>query len=459
MQRRFSIKNIVALGALLVLAWLGYKMFPGSSKPPSLNFSTTQVRRGDIGLSLALSGVVKPLRTLKLTSSVGAKIKAVYVKDGQLVHRGQLILEFDEEELKSRLASARVRYLKAQTDIKTVENWRSSPSYVDTKANMELRQVELGVKEKEYTQNQQLYQAKAISKQDLERSKLELDRAKSELDKSKAQLVETEAKGGTQALQEAQAGLIVAEIALREARENLADKDLRAPEVGIIHFGQLEGQGAKGAQSAELSLSPKSSVSPGQLLFTIESHDQLAAEVYVNEYDIHKVHPDQMCMIKLRALPDVPLEGRVDSISTEFADKLAAFKVVCRILPAPGRQNTTEKTAPAPGKNTPNILPGPASAEQKDTNANIIVGMSTSVSIPLEARRDVLIVPVTALVKQNNTSGVFVMKNGNPVFTAVQVGMVSQNEAEITEGLEEDQEILEEVPGKLLEKPSPAGEE
>ena len=124
-----------------------------------------------------------------------------------------------EEELKSRLASARVAYLKAQTEIKTVENWRSSPSYVDTKASMELRQVELGVKEKEYTQNQQLYQAKAISKQDLERSKLELDRTKSELDKSKAQLVETEAKGGTQALQEAQAGLIVAEIALREARK------------------------------------------------------------------------------------------------------------------------------------------------------------------------------------------------------------------------------------------------
>ena len=36
MQRRFSIKNIVALGALLVLAWLGYKMFPGSSKPPEV---------------------------------------------------------------------------------------------------------------------------------------------------------------------------------------------------------------------------------------------------------------------------------------------------------------------------------------------------------------------------------------------------------------------------------------
>ncbi len=53
----------------------------------------------------------------------------------------------------------------------------------------------------------------------------------------------------------------------------------------------------------------------------------------------------------------------------------------------------------------------------------------------------------------------FVMEPGKPVFTQVKVGIISPDEAEIGEGLEEGQEILEEMPAKLLEKPSVSGGE
>ncbi len=111
---------------------------------------------------------------------------------------------------------------------------------------MEINQVELATKEREYSQNQELYQAKAISKQDLERSKLELERARADLAKAKAQMIDSEKKSGPQALQEVQAELVAAEVALREARESLAHKDIRAPETGIVNLRRSGGEGSEG---------------------------------------------------------------------------------------------------------------------------------------------------------------------------------------------------------------------
>jgi hypothetical protein len=148
-------------------------------------------------------------------------------------------------------------------------------------------------------------------------------------------------------------------------------------------------------------------------------------------------------------------EGRVDSVTTEFVDKLTAFKVRCRILPSSGRQKSgkeQDEETNSPGVSPPKTPDGGAAPQ-------MIVGMTTNVAIPLERKTDVLLVPISALVRRNSTSGVFVMDNGKPVFTEVKTGIVSQNEAEIIEGLEEGQEILEEVPGKLLEKPSFSGGE
>ncbi len=76
---------------------------------------------------LQLSGTVKPLYTLKVISQVGAKIQAIHVKDGELVTKGQLLLEFDLDELKGKLASARAASLRPKAVLKEVENWRSSP--------------------------------------------------------------------------------------------------------------------------------------------------------------------------------------------------------------------------------------------------------------------------------------------------------------------------------------------
>jgi hypothetical protein len=192
------------------------------------------------------------------------------------------------------------------------------------------------------------------------------------------------------------------------------------------------------------------------VLFSLESHDQLAVEVFVNEEDILKVHPGQPCAIRLPALPGDKFGGQVESITpTEIGDRFTAFKVRCRILPLAGKENTPNKEQDL--ESQPPRISSDKMPPVTGSGSQMIVGMRSNVTIPLEERTNVLIIPITSLVKKNGTPGVFAMNKVKPVFTPVKVGVVSQNAAEIIEGLDEGQEILEEVPGKLLEQSSFSG--
>ena len=455
MRWPFSRKILLMVVVVLVLVIVGSKLLFRRSTGPLGSVTTCEVRTGDIGRMLQLSGTIRPLVTWKVASLAGAKIETVAVKDGDQVKKGQLLIGLDKDELTAKLATAKAAFLKAKENLKHILNWRSSPAYIDAKAKVESGQTELESKEQRYEQNQQLYAAKAISKQDLDRSKLELDKARADLNKARANMAETEEKGGHQAVEQAQAEYTAAKLALREAEENLANKDIRAPATGIATFAQSgAGQGGRGNPGVESTLTENSSVSPGQVLFEVQSHEQLAVDVYVSETDFLKINIGDPCIIAVPAIPGAAFPGKVHSLTTEISDKVTTFKLRCEILPPDSTMmGKSKKEEPAPNSSEK------MEAKNNNTLKQVKVGMTAHVMIPLEKKSAVLLVPVSSLVKQGGRTGVFSMKTGKPVFTPVQVGIISQNRAEIVRGLTKGQRILMNVPEKLLEKPVGSGDD
>ena len=63
--------------------------------------------------------------------------------------------------------------------------------------------------------------------------------------------------------------------------------------------------------------------------------------------------------------------------------------------------------------------------------------MSADVVLPIEVHRNVLLVPRTALLNENGSSFLFVVRNGKAVKRAVEVGLTDEWNAEITEGITE----------------------
>jgi multidrug efflux pump subunit AcrA (membrane-fusion protein) len=444
MRRFLSFKVLLATVGVVALAILGYSLWPRPSAEDLGDLRTRRVTLGGIGRMAYVSGTIKPLVTRKVASSVGAKIKKILVKDGDLVAKGQILIQLDEDELTAKLAKARAQYLRTLSLLREIQNWHSSPSFIEARSGLETHQMDFESKQREYEQNQQLYKAKAIARQDLDRSKNEMERARVELEKARAQLAQSRIKGGPDALKEGEANFTAAKLGLREAQEALAHKDIRSPVAGVLRFSQpnLGGGGGKmgSMPKGESTLTENSSVSPGQVLFHIESHEHLGVEVFIQESDALLIKPDHPCFFSLAAHPETSFPGLVESVSVDIQDKFSRFIAKCRIV----QPDTTFEDLHSPGN-----------AENDGTKRPklpIKVGMMANIAIPLEKKTDVLLVPVTALVKEGGRTGVFLMNKGKPVFHEVKVGIVNQDEAEITEGLQEGQVVLTEVPGKLLKK-------
>jgi HlyD family secretion protein len=191
---------------------------------------------------------------------------------------------------------------------------------------------------------------------------------------------------------------------------------------------------------------------PGTVIMTVSDMSIIEAEVEVDETDIAEVKLDQKAQIKIDAFPDTTFEGKVTEIGHTAQisgmgtqDQVTNFIVKVMLL-----------------NEVPAIRPG----------------MSASVDITTNSRKDVLSVPIQAVVmreegdtlsvkkskeqgavastdslseekpkkkgkeEKKEVEGVFVVKDNHAKFEKVTTGIADQQNIEITSGLEDGQTVV-----------------
>ncbi|MGB4703827.1 MAG: efflux RND transporter periplasmic adaptor subunit [Candidatus Saccharicenans sp.] len=175
---------------------------------------------------------------------------------------------------------------------------------------------------------------------------------------------------------------------------------------------------------------------PGTVLLTIADLSIMEVEVEVDETDVVNVKPGQLARVRVDAFPEQIFQGRVTEIGSSALEKLTAgsresrnFKVVITL---------------------------------EDTDHQLKPGLSASADIIVAEKKDVLAVPIAALVirqpektgegqkgaastpteKQKEEEGVFVVANNRAKFQPVKKGIMGGMMVEILSGLEEGQEIV-----------------
>lgn len=74
--------------------------------PRAVPVSTADVRKGDIGVYINALGTVTPVYTVIVTSRVQGEIVDVYYREGQLVHKGDPLLDIDPRPYQAQLTEA-----------------------------------------------------------------------------------------------------------------------------------------------------------------------------------------------------------------------------------------------------------------------------------------------------------------------------------------------------------------
>ncbi len=259
------------------------------------------------------------------------------------------------------------------------------------KTQLNAKQVALSVAESNYQRLSKLYNQKSTSLSDLESAKNELATARANLEDVKSQIQ-------------------VAEIAVNTAKTNLGYTKITSPIDGIIvSIPVSEGQTVNANQSSPT-------------IVQVADLSKALIKLEIAEGDIAQVKADQAVSFNTLAEPNRRYQGKIKSIDpalTTLTDN-----------------NYTEES----GNST--AVYYYANVIVDNPEMSLRIGMTTQGKVVISEKKNVLLVPTTAIKKQGKEKIIQVLENGKSVEKIVQTGLADSQYTEIISGLNEGEKVI-----------------
>lgn len=262
---KFRYVALSAVGA--ALAW-GCKDAP----PPPI-YQAVPVTTRDIVVSASAAGAIEPITTVEVKSKASGEIREVAVETGDVVHKGQRLVQVDQ-----RVPSNALKQAEADLDV--------AKAQVDN-AQSQLRRSE------------ELYKTQSITEQEYESAKLTAANAKAQL--------------------------VRAQRSLDDAQISFDDTDVRAPIDGVVIERTVE--------VGTVIASATNNVSGGTVLLKMANLDTVQVRSLVDETDIGKIQAGMPVTITVDAYPNRPFEGSVLKVEPQATTQqnVTMFPVLVRI--------------------------------------------------------------------------------------------------------------------------------
>ena len=359
-------KILVTLGilAVLIAPVALKKMRGGEVKEAEIQAAETRV----ITPTILASGSLTYQTEIRMVSEVMGRVKSLNVKEGDLVKQGDLLLRLDPATVQAQVDALEAGLRQSRL---AIDRQKVSADTLETK----------------WKRYQQLRESGVIDANTYDEIRTQRDQSKVDLSSSMQQALQTEAQ-------------------LKQAREQLAKTELRAPISGRVT--QLT------IKIGETAVPSVTSIA-GSDLMIIADTSNLYAEVNVNETDVARVVPGQEARIVPAAFPDSSWKGTVETVAV------------------------SPRQVAGQGKSYPVKIRLSASDDLK-----FHTGMSARAEIATRGTdaKPVLAVPVQAVrydeAEERDApakASVFVVKDGKVVKRAVETDIADDSYISITRGL------------------------
>lgn len=144
---------------------------------------------------LSYTGIVKSEETKKLSFKSSGKLARILVKKGEAVKKGQVLAELDKTDLLFAAEASQNQFEAAKAQYDKAVNGAQPEDVKSLELNVKKAQDAWTYSQDSYKRIEALYEANAVSKNDLDKAKLDLDIKESEL--SQAQEAYNKTKNGT----------------------------------------------------------------------------------------------------------------------------------------------------------------------------------------------------------------------------------------------------------------------
>ncbi len=395
--------------AAIVVIFIIVKVVTGGQKP--VEVSTEKVTARTITEVVSVTGKIQPEFEVKISPDVSGEITEMFVKEGDSVTKGQLLLRINPELYQTTMSQ-----LKANLD--NAKAGLAGSEAQQIKAKMALAQSEINFK-----RQKQLHEQKVISDQEFENARLQFENSQADYTIASKNILS------------AQFNVKSLMARVEEGSKNLGRTSIYAPASGIVTQLNSE-KGERVVGTAQMA---------GTEIMRISNLNIMEVQVNINENDIVRVHKGDSADIKVDAYTDRVFKGIVTEIAnsakfnvaTNMNEQVTNYTVKVRLLQSSYRDLITAKSTQA-----------------------FFPGMTASVDIKSVTKTNVLSIPISSLTTRNPeiqkdgdkpqkkettiSTWVFLNINGNAKAVKVKTGIQDIDYFEVLEGLKLGDEVISE---------------
>ncbi len=367
----------IAAAIVIIFAFVFFNL--KAQREKTVKVTVEKVKKQDLTATVSASGEVKPKKNVNISAHVSGRIIKISVEEGQRVKSGDFLLKLDSTQYEAY----------ADRDRAMIHAYKAEL----TKADAQLKKDENFFK-----RQKKLYDEKLISGEQLEAAETQYDISKAQHEAIRFQIKQAEAS-------------------LQSTLDTLSKTVYHSPIEGIITSLRIE--------EGEIAMIGTMN-NPGTVLMTIADLSVMEVEVEVDETDVIGLKLGQDADIKIDALPDQTIKGKVTEIGSSALQKSTSsqeskdFKVVITL------ENPPQDLKP---------------------------GLSASADIITAKKTDVLAIPISALVSREKKEedqkkedeqeeGIYIVKDSRVKFHPIKKGIMGELMIEVTWGLEEGQEVV-----------------
>ena len=374
-----KIRRLLTLAViLLTVVGCAVALYARREKKPV--YMTVPVHRGTIEQTVLASGTMESDNMVSVGAQVSGQLKTLKVDLGDTVKAGQLVAEIDSLPQQNAL-----RTKNAALDV--------------VLAQKKAKEATLHQAEQTYARQTKMLKGEASSREDFDAAEANLHTIKAEIAALDAQIEQ-------------------ARIAVDNARLDLGYTKISSPIDGIVvAVVTKEGQTVNANQTAPT-------------IIKVARLDRMSIRVEISEADVVKVKPGQRVYFTILGEPDKHYPATLKSIE-----------------PAPESvaKETSSSSTSTSSSTSSTAIYYIGILDVPNVDGKLRISMTAQVNIVLAEANDVLLIPSAALGKKNPDGRYMVQVESAPgqiVDQSVQIGMNTNVDAEVLDGLQDGQKVV-----------------
>ena len=410
LPRRPVVYVLTACGVAILCLYLLAIGRHASGPPAARGVKETAVTvatvvKGPLESLTSLPGVVEPENQATLSAKTGGRVSWIGVKLGDSVKRGTPLLELDCEEVKAQLRQARGGLDAARANLARLLAGSRPEELKQAEAQLKQAEANLENARKDFERMKVLFEAGAVSEQQLDGARLKLSVAEAQHEVAVQQHLM--AKGGptAEAIQAARAQVEQAEGAVQLFESQLANARLISPIDGRVSM-----------------ISPKVGevVAPGVPLVSVTDVSNLYVAVGVPEKLIGLISTGQIVSVKVSSVAAEPFKGEITNIGPATDQRTKLFPVKIRL----------EETVPSPS--------------DRVLETRLRPGMYAETLFPEHRITEALLIPARSVFQADGASWTYVVDERENVarLRKVEVKFTDGQTAAVTNGLREGEKVV-----------------